>query len=86
MKFHVGSLFVLTLLTISMVCGAQNAPMVERASPAILKAFQSHDILMLGEPHGNKQEYDWLRSLIATDDFANRVDDIVMEFGNSLYQ
>ncbi len=40
----------------------------------------------VGEIHGNKQEYEWLRSLIATREFADRVDDIVMEFGNSLYQ
>lgn len=41
---------------------------------------------MFGEIHGNKQEYEWLRSLVATPEFANRVDDIVVEFGNSLYQ
>jgi hypothetical protein len=41
---------------------------------------------MLGEGHGNKQEYDWLRSLVSTPEFADRVDDIVMEFGNSRYQ
>ena len=86
MKFHVGSLFVVGLLTMSIVCGAQNEPMVERANPAILKAFQLHNIAMLGEIHGNKQEYQWLRSLVASPEFANRVDDIVMEFGNSLYQ
>jgi len=36
--------------------------------------------------HGNKQEYEWLRSLVGTPEFADRVDDVVMEFGNSLYQ
>ena len=41
---------------------------------------------MLGEIHWNKQEYEWLRSLVANDEFADRVDDVVMEFGNSLYQ
>jgi hypothetical protein len=41
---------------------------------------------MFGETHGNKQEYEWLRSLIAMPEFADQVDDIVMEFGNSLYQ
>jgi hypothetical protein len=41
---------------------------------------------MFGEIHGNKQEYEWLRSLVTTPEFADRVDDIVMEFGNSLYQ
>ena len=41
---------------------------------------------MLGEIHWNKQEYEWLQSLVANPEFADRVDDIVMEFGNSLYQ
>jgi hypothetical protein len=41
---------------------------------------------MLGDTHGNKQEYEWLRSLVADPEFVNQVDDIVMEFGNSLYQ
>jgi len=41
---------------------------------------------MLGEIHWNKQEYKWLQSLVASDDFADRVDDVVMELGNSLYQ
>ena len=41
---------------------------------------------MLGEMHGNKQEYDWLRDLVANSEFDDNVDDIVMEYGNSLYQ
>ena len=41
---------------------------------------------MLGKIHNNKQEYEWLQSLVANPEFADRVDDIVMEFGNSLYQ
>jgi hypothetical protein len=75
-----GFLFALMLM-MSLGSGAQTEPTLEAATPAILKAFQSPDIVMLGETHGNKQEYDWLRSLVATPEFANRVDDIVMEFG-----
>jgi hypothetical protein len=41
---------------------------------------------MIGEIHSNQQEYDWYRSLVATPEFADRVDDIVLEMGNSLYQ
>jgi hypothetical protein len=41
---------------------------------------------MLGEIHWNQQQYQWLDSLVADPKFADRVDDIVMEFGNSLYQ
>lgn len=65
---------------------AQTEPDLVPADKAISKAFQAHDLVMLGEPHGNKQEYDWLRSLVASPEFADQVDDIVVEFGNSLYQ
>ena len=65
---------------------AQSEPTVTNATTAILAAFRSHDLVMLGEMHGNKQEYDWLRDLVANPEFADTVDDIVVEFGNSLYQ
>lgn len=52
----------------------------------MLRAFKTHDIVMLGETHDNKQLYEWLRTLVATPEFADRVDDIVVEMGNSLYQ
>ncbi len=80
---------VLALLgALSVVCvgQAQTAPALEPATLAVLKAFRDHDVVMLGEIHGSKQEYDWLRSLASTPEFADRVDDIVMEFGNSRYQ
>jgi hypothetical protein len=65
---------------------AQGDPKLEKANAAVVGAFETHDIVMFGEFHGNKQEYAWLRSLVATPEFADRVDDIVMEMGNSLYQ
>ncbi len=65
---------------------AQGEPKPEKANTAAVGAFETHDIVMFGEFHGNKQEYAWLRSLVATPEFADRVDDIVMEMGNSLYQ
>jgi hypothetical protein len=86
MKVKVDSLFFIVLLMASIACEAQTEPAPVSATPAILKAFQSHDIVMLGETHGNKQEYQWLRALVSSPEFADSVDDIVMEFGNSLYQ
>ena len=65
---------------------AQGEPKPENANAAVVNAFETHNIVLLGEIHGNKQEYAWLRSLVATPEFADRVDDIVMEMGNSLYQ
>ena len=68
------------------LCDAQSEPKPVNATQAILAAFRSHDLVMLGEMHGNKQEYDWLRDLVANSEFDDNVDDIVMEYGNSLYQ
>lgn len=56
------------------------------ASRAIIQAFDTHSIVMFGEVHENKQEYEFLRTLVASPQFADKVDDIVVEFGNSLYQ
>ena len=77
---------LLLLLAFASLCFAQGNPSPENATAAVLQAFEMHDIVMLGEIHGNKQEYEWLDSLVANPKFADRVDDIVMEFGNSLYQ
>ena len=56
------------------------------ATQAMIRAISAHQIVMFGETHGNKQEYEWLCKLVKTPAFADRVDDIVVEFGNSLYQ
>ena len=61
-------------------------PKVQAATAAIIEAFGAHQIVMLGEVHGNKQEYAWLNELVKNREFDQRVDDIVVEFGNSLYQ
>lgn len=86
MKLIACGLGLIAALVVTADSGAHTEPRLEGATQAVLNAFASHDIVMLGETHGSKQEYDWLRSLVATPDFADRVDDIVMEFGNSSYQ
>jgi hypothetical protein len=61
-------------------------PTVQDATAAMIQAIESHKIVMFGETHANKQEYEWLCNLVKNAQFADRVDDIVVEFGNSLYQ
>jgi hypothetical protein len=78
--------FTALLIFLIPVCSAQGDPQSQNATSAVLHAFDSHDLVLLGEFHGNKQEYEWLRALVASSEFADRVDDIVVEFGNSLYQ
>jgi hypothetical protein len=61
-------------------------PKPHDATSTMIQLFQTHNIVMFGEVHGNKQEYEWLCKLVKTAAFADRVDDIVVEHGNSLYQ
>jgi hypothetical protein len=86
MKFCYLFLFAITFLVHKSAIAAQVDPKPQDATAAVLRAFETHNIVMIGERHGSKQEYEWLRSLVGTPEFADRVDDIVMEFGNSLYQ
>jgi hypothetical protein len=41
----------------------------------MIHLFQTHNIVMFGEWHGNQQEYEWLCKLIKNPEFAARVDD-----------
>lgn len=82
LKMNLG---VVVLLCCSL-CVAQTEPKPESATTAIARAFETYDIVMFGEVHANRQEYEWLQSLVGSPAFAARVDDIVVEFGNSLYQ
>jgi hypothetical protein len=52
----------------------------------MIQLFRSHDIVMFGEVHNSEQEYEWLCELVKTPGFSDHVDDIVVEFGNPLYQ
>jgi hypothetical protein len=65
---------------------APHQPKLEDATAAVLHAFRTHDIVMFGELHGDKQEYEWLCRLVQSPQFRDRVDDIVVEFGNARYQ
>ncbi|MGO9229097.1 MAG: hypothetical protein ACLQKA_07795 [Bryobacteraceae bacterium] len=52
----------------------------------IVKLFETYRIVMVGEIHECRQEYDLLRKLIVAPEFTERVNDIVLEFGNARYQ
>jgi len=65
---------------------AQEQPKSEAAATSIIQAFDTHSIVMLGELHGNRQEYELLRGLVRSQDFAEKVDDLLLEYGNALYQ
>ncbi len=61
-------------------------PRLQNASTAMIRLFNTHDLVMFGEVHDSEQEYEWLSKLVRTPGFSDHVDDIVVEFGNALYQ
>src|SRR5581483_10674764 len=86
-KFHRPALQLASFAVIQQASATMaNGPRVQDATAAMVDAISSHGIVMFGETHANKQEYAWLCSLVRDAAFHERVDDIVVEFGNALYQ
>jgi hypothetical protein len=59
---------------------------LQNASIDMIRLFRTYDVVMFGEAHDSEQEYRWLCQLVKTPGFSDQVDDIVVEFGNPLYQ
>jgi hypothetical protein len=86
----VGVLFVV----VSIACRAQapqSTPPNDRLSPqpampAILAAFDRYEIVAMPAAHGDKDVDDFIFSLIRNPEFPEKVKDIAVECGNSLYQ
>jgi hypothetical protein len=73
------------LLAIAAVCGTPIAAQTS-AARGVLEAFDAHQLVLLGESHRSPAFHRFLRDLVQTPEFARRVNDIVVEFGNSRYQ
>ncbi len=69
------------LLTCSLAHAQAPAP--EDPVQGIVHLFDTYRIVMLGEIHACRQEHELLRRLVASQGFSERVNDIVMEFGNA---
>lgn len=80
------------LLALAAWFGASPASAVEPAVPldpveAVLAAFDDHRVVALGEGnHGNLPGHAFRLKLLADPRFPRKVQDIVVEFGNSRYQ
>lgn len=82
------------LVFVTLVCQAQapqNTPpnarlLPQPAMPAILAAFDRYEIVAMPEAHGDKELDDFIFSLIRDPEFPEKVNDIAVECGNSLYQ
>src|SRR5262249_42778703 len=53
---------------------------------AVLAAFERHRIVAIGEIHGQQEHHDALQVMLADPRLPEVLDDIVVEFGNALYQ
>jgi hypothetical protein len=61
-------------------------PTPEPAIPAILAAFDKYEVVAMPEDHGLKDLDDLIFALIRNPAFPDKVNDVVVECGNSLYQ
>ena len=61
-------------------------PVPEPAISAILAAFDRYEVIAMPEDHGLKDLDDFIFALVRNPAFPGKVNDIVIECGNSLYQ
>jgi hypothetical protein len=88
-KITFKNLVVILLLSISRNLAAPakpREPVPQPAIPAILAAFDKYEVVGMSEAHRMKDEDDFILTLIRTPAFSQKVNDIVVECGNSLYQ
>ena len=90
-RVRVGRLLACALSTIAVLGHPKQGATPTPATPlepvgAIVDAFRTHPIVMLGHPHGNEQKHAFQLSLIRDSRFAAVVTDIVEECGNTKYQ
>jgi hypothetical protein len=61
-------------------------PIPEPAIPAILAAFDRYEVIAMPEDHGLKDLDDFIFALLRNPAFPDKVNDVVVECGNPLYQ
>lgn len=61
-------------------------PLPKDAIAAVLAAFERYPLVAIGEVHGLREQHRFFHDLVRHPDFANRVNDIVIEWGNARYQ
>lgn len=66
--------------------GTEPLTTVNGLADAVLEAFKTHRLVGLGEIHGLQNHGDALALLLSDLRLPGVVDDIVVEFGNALYQ
>ncbi len=66
--------------------GGRPEPQVADGVKTLLQAFDRMPVVAFGDSHGLVEEIDFLITLIRNPDFPKKVNNIVVEFGNSLPQ
>lgn len=61
-------------------------PVPGDAESTLLAAFDRYEVVAMGAAHGNKDLDDFILRLLRNPAFPGRVNDVVVECGNSLYQ
>ena len=62
------------------------APTVVNAIDGILRAFQTHPLVGIGDNHNSAQEEDFYAALVRDPRFSREVGNIVVEFGSAAHQ
>lgn len=63
-----------------------DSPQPVPATKAIIAAFERVPIVAIADLHGLQQNHDFIASLVRDPDLPNKINDIVVEFGNAKYQ
>lgn len=61
-------------------------PAPQDAIPALLRAFDQHPIVAIGEQHRDQGLHDFVVSLVSAPGFTEHVQDVVVEFGAARHQ
>src|SRR5438128_2741811 len=89
-----------TILSVSLLLSAQlttqiaavqNPPKAREPAPlnakeSIVGLFDKYQVVALSEAHRLQEEHDFITALIQEPAFPTKVNDIVIEWGNALYQ
>ena len=76
--------FLLQVIPIKSV--SFQTPDPQLPTTAVIEAFNQYSIIALAEAHRLQEEHDFITSLIRDPAFPMKVNDIVIEWGNALYQ
>ena len=81
----IGALALLVLGCGPATPAQENLPF-EEATTSIAQAFEDAHLVAIGESHRHQELYDFLADLLRNPAIQAAVDDIVVEYGNALYQ